>query len=93
MSEEKVYEGALLRIVNNVARGCSCCTLNLAIAESALGTSNAPTLTPAELAYVDRYLPLEERGARLALHGDRTYQERRDAQGSGEAGELAHYPV
>lgn len=62
MSEERVYEAALLRIVNNTAKGCSCCSMNLAIAERALGLGNAPTLNPVELAYADRYLPLEERG-------------------------------
>lgn len=84
MSEEKVYEEALLGIAS-CATKCPCCAMHRAIAEKALGLnaggvgriSGIPTLMPV--------------GSETYDH--RTSQEGRDAPGSGEAGELAHYPV
>ena len=81
MSEERVYEEALLGIAS-CTTSCPCCRMHRAIAEKALGLnvgsqSGIPTLT--EVA--------------SEAYGHRTSQEGRDAQRPGEAGELAHYPV
>lgn len=96
MSEERVYEEALLGIASCSTR-CPCCQMHRAIAEKALGLnagSQVP-LTPGELAYAHRYMDagiptLTEVGS---AHDHRTSEEGRDAPGPGQGTELAHYPV